>query len=256
MNTEMTCPKCHTSQPTSDTCIKCGIIIAKFREPSEFDSYNNNNLEPNNQTSYRQPQYGASDTPTLFSPKIIGLTLLIIIGGYFVIVNGLYAPKAGKFVEQSSTYINKRLGFKMQIPEEWNRFEPEEILPPLIMRKFGDKFYLLAGPEGARGPMMVVNLMSIGADNFSPAGWKMYIAEQKQNKNVQFSEIYEVAGYKVHSYGYKLKNGSYRENHAFIPKNGGTPIEIYFYTKSNRNNRQFHEDIEYITSSIKKTAAF
>ncbi len=43
---QTTCPKCGTRQPKSDSCIKCGIVFAKYQPDARSDDTDNQPFEP------------------------------------------------------------------------------------------------------------------------------------------------------------------------------------------------------------------
>ena len=65
-NNKINCPKCHTQQSPAESCIACGVIIAKY-ELSEKDLKQANNTEPKKMTNkyVKKEKSYADDIPGL-----------------------------------------------------------------------------------------------------------------------------------------------------------------------------------------------
>lgn len=213
----MTCPKCGATQPITDTCTACQVIIAKYvkRQSLLKDS----------------PPFPAREERQTFKLRFViaVISIIVCIGwGWQWWSN----PPADRKTE-SNSYRSEKFKFAVSVPADWKRYSVKEAIACATIRKeYADQYLFLASPSKPAESLLVVNISGVSLDNFNSFGWDGYVAQVAGRNTVKFSDIKEINGLKVHRIGYEIA-GSYREDALF--EAGNKLIEIYFYMPLGNN---------------------
>ena len=201
----MTCPKCGTSQPHSDTCVSCHIIISKFLERQQQTSM----APPPGETygggggGYAPPAYGGRPVA---APKSSGLAsmlpLLILLavsggGGWFVWDKGYFASEAGTYNAETGVYTNKHYGFQMKLPPSLNTYDPEKYW--FSPKNKYVKFYATTGD--VNDTTVVVESCECYAALYGSKQWKKKAPDlladgHKRTTRAKYEDINGITGYR------------------------------------------------------------
>jgi len=218
--TTMTCPKCGVTQPITDTCTACQVIIAKYVKRQSLMT----GSSPSPATEGRQASYKLRFV-------IAAISSIVCIGGgwQWWVSSNPYADRTA----ESNSYRSEKFKFAVSVPADWKRYSVKEAISCATIRKeYADQYLFLASPSKPDESLLVVNISGVSLDNFKSFGWDGYVAQVAGRNTVTFSDIKEINGLKVHRIGYEIA-GSYREDALF--EAGNKLIEIYFYVPLGNN---------------------
>jgi len=152
----------------------------------------------------------------------------------------------GEFNYKDSTYRNSELGFAITIPADWRIIPPaESIVCRTIQKKFIDDYFLTATPGNMSEALLVLNVMSLDVDNFSPQAWPEYVNTTVRGRPIKINEEVELNGLKIRRLGYEGDN-FYREDVYF--KAGSRMMEIYFYVMNSPLKDKTIEDFRTVVN--------
>jgi len=214
----MTCPQCGVTQPLTDTCTACQVVIAKYLKRQALMKGSSPSTEER-RTSFKQ------------------LRLIITVISCIVCIGGGWqwwvSTPNGDRKTGSNFYRSEKFKFAVSVPADWKRYSVKEAISCATIRKeYADQYLFLASPSKPAESLLVVNISGVSLDNFKSFGWDGYVAQVAGRNTVKFSDIKEINGLQVHRIGYEIA-GFYREDALF--EAGNKLIEIYFYVPLGNN---------------------
>lgn len=218
---EVSCPKCGTRQPKAVSCVRCQVVMARYRpHPSSVQAQ-----EQSFSTPPAPPLTAAkSGLPLL---KILLVLLVFAAGGAWYLTQKPFASTGGVLDAAASSYRNERFDFSFAYPPGWKAYSVDEAIQcATIRREYADDYLLLISPTNPQHCMLVVNISGITRDYFEQEGWQGVVRTTGKRHRIAYQSVDRIDRFKVYRVGYEIA-GAYRED-AYFEANG-TMIQIYFY---------------------------
>ncbi len=246
---EIICPKCQTSQPETDTCVKCQVVISKYLKAVEQQQIRAAQRPVFPGQPKKSGKSGLFDLSGLSTAVILAVVVVISLFGAFKWYNANYAVK-GKYDATSSRYVNSYHGFSVEIPNGWKKFTVEET-PGCRTEKayFPENFYYITGPDTPTGSVLIIKKV-LSAENASEFDWDGFTTEIKNYfKFVKLNEVVHANGFKIYRIGY-LVQGGYIEQHIFQGDSGDV-LDIHIKVVDHENSHADLNQMKEIIASLK-----
>lgn len=247
---EIICPKCQTSQPETDTCVKCQVIISKYVKAVELQQ----NRAVHHPFLHGQPKNSGKgalfDRSALSTALIVGVVLAISAFGAFRWYKAKYIVK-GNYDSASSRYVNSHHGFSIEIPHGWKQFTVEETPDCRVEKALRpENYYYITGPNTPTGSVLIIKKV-ISAENAGEFDWDGFTVEiENYFKFVKLKEVVQTNGFKIYRIGYLIKGG-YIEQHIFQGASGDV-LDLYVKVADHENNPTELKQLQEIIRSLQR----
>ncbi|EKE25760.1 MAG: hypothetical protein ACD_5C00041G0002 [uncultured bacterium] len=203
---------------------------------------NNNSMEIFEKSNLKPEIKKYAATAIIFLVVISAITILKIYNSK--------NSESGSYDQKASEYVNKKFGFKIEIPSKWKKYTVQEAIScPTIKREYADDYYLLTSPTANYNEtFFVINKASLSLDYFTNSPMDQ-VRQQIKGKGIDENMVItqnpglldEQKKYEAEMGDYKKLNingvtvyrkdynvgGAYREDNYFVSK--GSLMHIFYY---------------------------